>query len=132
MKTIKYTFCDRTEVKVEVSDTEYEKVHNVEKEARHSDMRAYRHQTSLNYINEELLEVILAGDNLETELDKAEDTKNLYTAISKLLKEQQELIKKIFYGNKTITEIAKELGVDKSAISHRLERIYKKLKGFLS
>lgn len=52
----------------------------------------------------------------------------LRDAIAKLKPEQQELLKKVFWEGIKQVEIAKSEGVDDSAISWRLARIYKRLK----
>jgi RNA polymerase sigma factor (sigma-70 family) len=56
----------------------------------------------------------------------------LLAAVAKLSAEQQRLVGKVFFEGKSLTDIAREQGVDKSAISHRLKRIFKKLAKFLS
>ena len=61
-----------------------------------------------------------------------ENDERIQKAISKLLPEQQELVRKVFYEGKTITEIAKAENVGKSAIANRLTRIYIKIKRFLN
>lgn len=57
-----------------------------------------------------------------------EEFAELRDAIAKLKPEQQELLKKVFWEGIKQVEIAKSEGVDDSAISWRLARIYKRLK----
>lgn len=66
------------------------------------------------------------------EFSEYENRTILDGALAKLLPEQADLIRKIFYEGHTVQEIATMQGVDKSAISHRLQRAYKKLKNFLN
>lgn len=61
-----------------------------------------------------------------------EDNAVLDDALSKLLPQQRELIEKIFCEGYSAQDIADLQGIDKSAISHRLKRAYKKLKTFLA
>lgn len=65
------------------------------------------------------------------EFSEYENRTALDEALAKLLPEQADLIRKIFYDGYSVQEIAKAQNVDKSAISHRLARAYKKLKLFL-
>lgn len=58
------------------------------------------------------------------------ETEELIRAIKKLDKEKLELITKLVYEQKTMEEIAKEIGVTKSAISRRFSRIKKQIKSF--
>ena len=80
-----------------------------------------------------------AGHDFEDRLfdmDDALDEKILLTRLQEALKtltsEQQWLVNEFYFKGRSNRDIAKELGVDKSAVSHRLERILKKLKNFLN
>ena len=57
-----------------------------------------------------------------------ESFEELYRAIEQLEPKQQELLKKVFWEEIKQVDIAKSEGVDDSAISWRLARIYKRLK----
>ena len=56
---------------------------------------------------------------------------DLYRAIEKLQKQQQELVRKIFWEGIKQVEIARADGVDEAAVSRRMARIYKQLKKIL-
>ncbi|MBO6203698.1 MAG: sigma-70 family RNA polymerase sigma factor, partial [Selenomonas sp.] len=60
------------------------------------------------------------------------DYADLYQAIQKLRPRQKELLRKVFWENVRQTDIAKEEGVGKSAISQRLTTICNQLRKFLS
>ena len=60
-------------------------------------------------------------------IEKQETNKTLKDALDKLLPQQRELIQKVFVEGVSVSDIAREQGVDKSAISHRLNRIYQQL-----
>ncbi|HML35642.1 MULTISPECIES: sigma-70 family RNA polymerase sigma factor [Sporomusa] len=64
-------------------------------------------------------------------LEQQEMRKMLSKAVQALLPQQQWLLQQIFFEERSMTEIAREEGVTVSAISHRLELIYKKLKRLL-
>ena len=56
---------------------------------------------------------------------------DLYRAIEKLQKQQQELVRKIYWEGIKQVEIARADGVDEAAVSRRMARIYKQLKKIL-
>ncbi|MGI6153780.1 MAG: hypothetical protein ACOYJB_08115 [Christensenellaceae bacterium] len=66
------------------------------------------------------------------EFERREMCANLNDAIGQLLPEQQNLIWQRFILEIPATEIARREDVHVSAISHRMERIYKRLKKILA
>ena len=79
-------------------------------------VRALEKEVETEYIEKETIE---------------EEHKVLHEAIKKLTLRQQELVRKIYFESKTQEELAKHYGVDKSAISHAMQRIYASLKKYL-
>lgn len=130
MKKIIYKFADGTQNEVEVSDEFYAQYQEIEKEEKNKNRAETRRHTSLSQIQENGFEPALQEPSLEEKLLKEEMKKELLQAISTLTPEQQDLIYKVFYENKSTSEIAKEMGSLDSSVSHKLERIYKKLKKF--
>ncbi len=59
--------------------------------------------------------------------DKSNEEK-LHAAIARLKPKQQELVKAIYFEGVSVNDCAVREGVDQSAISHRLQTVYKKLK----
>ena len=59
------------------------------------------------------------------------DNEKLREAIKRLEPQQQWLVYQIYFEGRTQKEIAKELGIDKTSLTKRKERILKKLKKFL-
>ena len=57
-----------------------------------------------------------------------DDYAELYRAIEKLRPQQKELLRKVFWEDMKQRDIGKSEGVDESAVSHRLLRIYARLK----
>jgi len=53
----------------------------------------------------------------------------LMHAISRLTREDQDLLNEVYFGGKTIAELASERGLNAAALRKRLERIRKKLRG---
>ena len=70
------------------------------------------------------------------ELEKLVFTKDeyrrLYAAIAQLSPRQQYLIQQVFNEGRKYTDIAREEGVDRTAISHATDRAIKKLKKIIS
>lgn len=77
-------------------------------------------------------ELFASAEDTEGEAERREDMARLFSAMEALSPAQRELVKKVYFEEQKIADIAAEEGVDKSAVSHRLERIHKKLKKFLS
>lgn len=131
MSTIKYTFADGTTSEIEVTNEIYALHLQLVQEEKRNHWRETRRHTSLNYLMELGVDFAdIAADSFAA-VELRENEEKIKQAISKLLPEQQALIKKIFYEGKTITEIAKAENVGKSAIANRLTRIYIKIKKFL-
>lgn len=130
MKKIIYQFADGTQNEVEVSDEFYAKYQEMEKEEKNKNRAETRRHISLSQMQENGFEPALQESSLEDDLLKEEMKKELLEAISTLTPQQQDLVYKVFYENKSTSQVAKEMGALDSSISHKLERIYKKLKKF--
>lgn len=132
MQKIKYEFADGTTSEIEVTDELYALHLELVQQEKRNHWKKTRRHISLNYLTENGIDFEdKAADTLSVYL-RREDDERIHNAITKLLPEQQALIKKIFYEGKTITEIAKAENVGKSAIANRLTRIYIKIKKFLN
>lgn len=69
-------------------------------------------------------------DNLEEETERQEEIENLKKAIATLGQAQKELLRRVYWLEEKQTEIARREGVQRTAISGRLQRIYTQLKKF--
>ena len=65
-------------------------------------------------------------------MEEAEIADMVKNAIKTLLPNQQDLVKKVFYKNMKLVDIAAHEGVTEAAIRSRLNKIYKKLKKILN
>ena len=132
MQTIKYEFADGTTSEIEVSEEIYALHLELVQQEKRNHWRETRRHISLYYLLENGVDFVDNAADSFTAVEMRENDERIKKAISKLLPEQQALIKKIFYEGKTITEIAKAENVGKSAIANRLTRIYIKIKKFLN
>lgn len=93
-----------------------------------SDLRETRRHQSLNVSMDAGWDVadetIKIDEGLMTDAIKQE----LLEAISTLEPEQRWLVEQVYFKTRKQTEIAEEMGVKKTAINNRLERIKRKLK----
>ncbi|MDD5703037.1 MAG: hypothetical protein PHU23_13420 [Dehalococcoidales bacterium] len=71
------------------------------------------------------------GSNILNNLICEESAEHIRNAIRKLKPEQKDLIISIYYKGMSVNDYAKREGVDHSAISHRLQTVYKNLKKLL-
>lgn len=131
MKTITYKFCDGTTQTVEVSDELYSIHEELEKAERCNNKRETRRHISLDYLNSKGIDFEGdCGDPLFA-LIKAEDDEQFEAALSEISEKQRQLVEWFFYENRSLRDIAKELGVSHQALSKQMAVILKKLKNLL-
>lgn len=131
MKEIIYKFQDGTKQVVKIEDGIYEQYENLETQEKRVDRRESRRHTSLNYLNEQGIDFEDERCNLEKSFIDRDSSEQLHKAILLLNEKQQDLIQQVFYQNKTLSDIAKEKGISKSAITQQMQVIYKKMKEIL-
>ncbi len=103
---------------------------DLDRQQENNDQKETRRHFSLNGMDYEG-ELFASAEDTERAVEHREDMARLYSAMEALSPSQRELVEKVYFEERKITDIAAEEGVDKSAISHRLERIHKKLKKIL-
>lgn len=130
MKQIIYKFNDGTKQIIEVTDEFYEQYSAIEKKQRNSDRRETRRHVSLEALSEKGFDIPFYDKSIAEALFENFDDERLQMAVDKLLPEQKDLLIKIFSQGYSAKDIADMEGVDKSAISKRLSRIFKKIKKF--
>lgn len=89
-----------------------------------------RRHVSLEAMNQDG-NLIPATSDVESEIFK-EDYEALYRAISRLKPAQQELLRKVYWQERTQRSVAAEMGSGEDSVSKKLSRIYKKLERYLS
>lgn len=101
MQKIKYEFADGTTSEIEVTDELYALHLELVQQEKRNHWKETRRHISLNYLTENGIDFEdKAADSLSAYL-RREDDERIHNAITKLLPEQQALIKKIFYEGKT-------------------------------
>lgn len=131
MQTIKYEFADGTASEIEVTEEIYAVHIEMANEEKRNNKRETRRHISLNYLNELGIDFESNAADPLSALIRREDEKRIHKAIARLSDKQQKLLCAVLFEGKTITQTAKELGLNKSSISRQLQTIYKKLKKFL-
>lgn len=126
---IKYEFVNET-VEVEVDEEWATVIADLDRKDYNTDHKETRRHCSLEAYN--LDDALLPSDeDIEQDFIRLEDKKMLHAALAELLPRQQRLIWQVFFENRTYADIAREDGVDSSAIRHAVERALKKIKKYL-
>ena len=129
---MKYTYTTATgKIEIEVDEHLHKLLTTLDTDESNSNRKhSRRHPISLGNTRYEGKwlsdETDLLGDLIRTG-----DVELLKAAMSQLPIDQQTLIREVYFEDMPPSIIAKREGVDKSAISHRLDRIYKKMKKIL-
>ncbi|MDR2671890.1 MAG: sigma-70 family RNA polymerase sigma factor [Coriobacteriales bacterium] len=126
-----YRFVNGDEVTIKIDATRKELLEDFDREEYNNNRTARRHRIPLETIeNSEGFEGL--NDNLPAqEYEKTEMRAALRKAVEGLSPQQQELIDRIFFEDIQQSEIAREEGVSRAAITQRLNRVLEKLKKLL-
>lgn len=134
MKKIKYEINGKI-VELEVEDSFAEQYEIINQESKRNDWkhdwRNRKNNTSLEVLEENGFQFISKEKSAQERIEETEEIVALRKALSLLKEIDRILIERIYFNGEKAVDIAKELGVCKSAISNRLERIYNKIKKFL-
>ena len=119
---IKYEFANEA-VEIEVDEKWATIVLELDREEYNDNHRETRRHCSLDALN---LDDALLPSNVDVfeAVADAEVKRNLYQAIEKLSPQQRELIWRVYFRGEHPADIARELGVSKTAIHNRLQRIF--------
>lgn len=130
MPTIKYHFVDGTTREIEVTNEFYALHLQLVQEEKRNHWKETRRHTSLNYLMEQGIDFECNAADFLTTLIRQEDKERIHKAMSELSDKQRQFIKKVFYEERSLREIARETGISHQALSKQLATIYKKLKKF--
>lgn len=128
---IKYAFQDGVVTEVEVSDEIGAVIVEFDRQEYNVNHKETRRHCSLDAFN--LDDALFpSDDDVEAEVAAKDESRRLYAAIAQLSPRQQYLIRQVYFEGRKYTDIAREEGVDRTAISHATERALKKLKKILA
>lgn len=127
---VRYEFSNGEFSEIEVDDSLGELLVDFDRQEYNNDHKETRRHVSLDGMDYKGA-LFASPDDPAAEVLKREELARLLRAMEALSPDQRELVRRVYFENQRIVDIAREQGVDKSAISHRLERIYKKLKKHL-
>ena len=127
---VRYEFVTGEVSEIEVEENLGELLVDLDRQQYNNDHKETRRHTSLDGMGYEG-EFFVSDADTAGEVEWREDIARLFAAMDRLNPEQRELLLKVYFKGQSCVSIAEAEGVDKSAISHRLERIYKKLKKYL-
>ena len=124
---ITYEFVTGEVSEVEVDERLGGMLLDLDRQQYNNDKKETRRHFSLDGMDYEG-ELFVSAEDTEGEAVRREDMARLYSAMEILSPEQRELVEKVYFEERKITDIAHEEGVSHVAIRDRLERIYKKIK----
>lgn len=124
---VRYEFVNGEWSEIEVEDSLGELLVELDRQEYNSGHKETRRHTSLDGMDYEGA-LFTAPDDPAAELVRKEDAARLRQAMEALSPAQRELVRRVYFENEKITDIAREEGVSHTAIHDRLKRIYQKLK----
>jgi len=127
---VRYEFVTGEVSEIEVEENLGELLVDLDRQQYNNDHKERRRHTSLDGMGYEG-EFFVSDADTAGEVEWREDIARLFAAMDRLSPEQRELLLKVYFKGLSCASIAEAEGVDKSAISHRLERIYRKMKKIL-
>ena len=127
---IKYTFADGTVSEVDVTEDVGNVIVDLDRQDYNSDHRQRRHNCSLeaydSYGN-----LIASDENIEEDYIENEEILALRRAMDNLSPRQKYLIDQVYFKGKSVAEVAREEGLERTSIRDAVERALKKIKKFL-
>ena len=103
---------------------------DLDRQQYNNDQKETRRHVSLDGMDYEG-ELFASAEDTEREAERREDIARLFSAMEILSPAQRELVEKVYFEERKITDIAREEGVTEAAIRNRLKKIYFRLKKFL-
>ena len=124
---IRYEFATGEVSEIEVSEELGRVIEEMTHQAALRDRTESRRHVSLNKLLEAGLP--LADDNcVETLAEQAIDRAALLHAMEQLLPQQKELLLKVYFEGCSYADVARDEGVDRSAVRKRMLRIFEKIR----
>ena len=123
---ITYEFVTGEISEVEVDESLGGMLLDLDRQQYNNDQKETRRHVSLDGMDYEG-ELFVSAEDTEGEAERREDMARLYSAMEALSPSQRELVKKIYFEERKITDIAREEGVSKQSVHERVQRAIKKL-----
>ena len=127
---VRYEFVNGEFSEIEVDESLGELLVDFERQEYNNDHKETRRHTSLDSMDYEG-ELFAAAADTADEAARRDEAARLMQAIEALSPSQRELVRRVYFENEKIVDIAREEGVSHAAIHDRLKRIYKKIKNNL-
>ena len=124
---ITYEFVTGEISEVEVDERLGGMLLDLDRQQYNNDQKETRRHFSLDGMDYEG-EQFASAEDTEREAVRREDMARLYSAMEALSPSQRELVEKVYFEGRKITDIAREEGVTKQSVHERVERALKKLK----
>lgn len=127
---VRYEFANGEFSEIEVDESLGELLVDFDRQEYNNDHKETRRHTSLDSMDYEGGLFAAAADTAD-EAARRDEAARLMQAIEALSPSQRELVRRVYFENEKIVDIAREESVSHVAILDRLKRIYKKLKNNL-
>ena len=127
MQVIIYKFVDGTTNAVEVTDELYLIHLQLVQMEKRNHWRETRRHTSLNYLIENGIDFEDKSADTLAIIIRRENIERVHKALLTLSDKRRDLVRKVFYEEMTMRQIASQTGVSHTAISQRMKTIRKRL-----
>ncbi len=123
---ITYEFVTGEVSEVEVDERLGGMLLDLDRQQYNNDHKETRRHISLDGMDYEG-ELFVSAKDTEGEAVRREDMARLFSAMETLSPDQRELVEKVYFEERKITDIAREEGVSKQSVHERVQRALKKL-----
>ena len=127
MQIIIYKFVDGTTNEIEVTDELYLIHLQLVQMEKRNHWRETRRHTSLNYLIENGIDFEDKSADTLAIIIRRENIERVHKALLTLSDKRRDLVRKVFYEEMTMRQIASQTGVSHTAISQRMKTIRKRL-----
>lgn len=127
MQIIIYKFVDGTTNEIEVTDELYLIHLQLVQMEKRNHWRETRRHTSLNYLFENEIDFEDKSADTLAIIIRRENIERVHKALITLSDKRRDLVRKVFYEEMKMRQIASQTGVSHTAISQRMKTICKRL-----
>ena len=127
MQTIKYTFADGTTSTVEVTEDIYLIHLELLQQEKRNHWKETRRHTSLYYFTDMGIDFEDKRIDIFAEIVRKENAERVHKALLTLSDKRRDLVRKFYYEEMTMRQIASQESVSHTAISQRMKTIRKRL-----